>query len=141
MPAADEHLHLTLLYNVLLLTAPGLRLGLYNPIKEALAAHQQQAAGSIHSSSSSSKSSSIHSSNSSSSSSSSRSSAVSNKLLAGTASGSLAAALLSPTELIKVIIIPVDNLMNNLKKWNEQGGAVDGKVMMLSYGFSNLSHW
>ncbi|WIA37876.1 hypothetical protein OEZ86_014723 [Tetradesmus obliquus] len=80
----------------------GLRLGLYNPIKEALAAHQQQAAVSIHSSSSSSQPSSIHSSNSSSSSSSSPSSAVSNKLLAGVASGSLAAALLSPTELIKV---------------------------------------
>lgn len=82
----------------------GLRLGLYTPIKNTMAKVQQQAHPSI-SSSTSINSSSIDSSasvGSSSSSSSSNQTGVPVKVLAGTASGALAAALLSPTELVKV---------------------------------------
>ena len=90
----------------------GLRLGLYNPTKSLISSLQQHSKASSSSSSSSSNSSSVQlppvqgsstmGGSSSSSSSSSNPAGVSVKVLAGIASGAVAAALLSPTELVKV---------------------------------------
>lgn len=71
----------------------GLRLGLYTPIKNVISSMQQQQVSSQHS---------RIIPGSSQPNSSSGQAGVSAKVLAGTASGALAAALLSPTELVKV---------------------------------------
>lgn len=82
---------------------PGLRLGLYSPMKNLISSMQLQQQVSRDSRSiPGSLQPSSNSQDSTGSSSSSSQAGVSAKVLAGTASGALAAALLSPTELVKV---------------------------------------